>query len=159
MSKIGIVSDTHDHMGNIGKIVEIFNQEKVDLVIHCGDIVSPFAARHFEGLNAKMVAVYGNNDGEHKGLFMTLEGNIFAEPYILEYEGKKICVAHHPFIIEKLKEKNVADIYLFGHTHIKSIENNPFVINPGEGCGYLTGIATVAVLDTQNMSVDFRVVK
>jgi len=159
MSKIGIVSDTHDHMSNIAKIVEIFNREQVELVIHCGDIVSPFAARHFEGLKARMVAVYGNNDGEHKGLFMTLEGNIFSEPYIFEYEGKKICVAHHPYIVEKLKEKKLADIYLFGHTHIKMVENSPLVINPGEGCGYVTGTATVAILDMCTQSVEFRVVE
>ena len=36
--RIGIVSDTHNNLGNVAAIVELFNQAKVDRVIHTGDI-------------------------------------------------------------------------------------------------------------------------
>ena len=35
---IGVVSDTHNNIKNIGKIINIFNNENVDIVIHTGDI-------------------------------------------------------------------------------------------------------------------------
>ena len=41
--KIGVLSDTHDHIPKIKRAVEIFNEEKVDLVLHSGDIVAPFS--------------------------------------------------------------------------------------------------------------------
>jgi len=34
--KIGIISDTHDNLPQIKKAVEIFNREKVELVLHAG---------------------------------------------------------------------------------------------------------------------------
>ncbi|NIO23209.1 MAG: YfcE family phosphodiesterase, partial [Candidatus Aenigmarchaeota archaeon] len=40
--KIGIMSDTHDQTRRVRKAVDIFNKEKVELVIHCGDIIAPF---------------------------------------------------------------------------------------------------------------------
>ena len=62
--KIGIMSDTHDHLPNIRKAIAVFNDEKVDMVIHCGDFVSLFVIKEFENLNSKIVGVLGNNDGE-----------------------------------------------------------------------------------------------
>ena len=54
--KIGIMSDTHDYLPNIRKAIEIFNEEKVDLVVHCGDFVSLFVIKEFKNLKAKVIA-------------------------------------------------------------------------------------------------------
>ena len=45
------MSDTHDHMDNISKAVKIFNERNIDVLIHCGDYVSPFTFRAFDNLN------------------------------------------------------------------------------------------------------------
>ena len=37
--KLGIISDTHDNMPVIAKAVELFNDEKVDLVIHALSLI------------------------------------------------------------------------------------------------------------------------
>ncbi len=47
---IGIISDTHDNLALIKKAVTFFNGEKVDLVLHAGDFVSPFTALEFKNL-------------------------------------------------------------------------------------------------------------
>ncbi|HCL90984.1 MAG TPA: YfcE family phosphodiesterase, partial [Candidatus Atribacteria bacterium] len=49
--KIGIISDTHDNLPKIKKAVGIFNREKVELVLHAGDFVSPFTFLEFKNLN------------------------------------------------------------------------------------------------------------
>ena len=36
--KIGVVSDTHNNLRNVGRIVELFNDYGVERVIHTGDI-------------------------------------------------------------------------------------------------------------------------
>jgi len=39
--KIGLISDSHDHIDNIRKSVEVLKDRGVSLVIHAGDFVSP----------------------------------------------------------------------------------------------------------------------
>ena len=35
---LGVVSDTHNRLSNVEKIIDIFNEKNVDKVIHTGDI-------------------------------------------------------------------------------------------------------------------------
>ena len=35
---VGVVSDTHNNIKNIENIIDIFNLEKVDVVVHTGDL-------------------------------------------------------------------------------------------------------------------------
>jgi putative phosphoesterase len=65
---IGIMSDSHDNLPAIREAVQFFNEAKVELVIHAGDMISPFVAKEIKNLNAEFKAVFGNNDGERDGL-------------------------------------------------------------------------------------------
>jgi len=81
--KIGIISDTHDNLLQIKKAVDIFNQEKVDLVLHAGDFVSPFTALEFKNLNCSLKGVFGNNDGDKillRKMFKRI-GALYPVPY------------------------------------------------------------------------------
>ena len=53
--KIGLISDTHDNIQNIRRAVRKFNDKRVDLVIHAGDIVSPNAVESLA--DVKLVGV------------------------------------------------------------------------------------------------------
>ena len=66
--KIGIMSDSHDNMPAIVKAVGFFNDVGVSLVIHAGDLITPFVAKPLSELDMDLVAVFGNNDGERLGL-------------------------------------------------------------------------------------------
>ena len=59
---LGVVSDTHNRLDNIEKIIDIFNSNKVDFVIHTGDITKADTLRKFSNLNCSLMGVYGNND-------------------------------------------------------------------------------------------------
>ncbi len=39
--KISVISDSHDHISNILKVVEVFKERGVVLVIHAGDCGNP----------------------------------------------------------------------------------------------------------------------
>ena len=72
--QIGILADSHDHHSNVLRAIKIFNDHKVDYVLHAGDIVSPFTAKAFEDLKiAKFIAIFGNNEGEKLFLKSTVE--------------------------------------------------------------------------------------
>jgi len=148
--KIGIISDSHDNREYIIKAVECFNDENVEMIIHAGDIVSPFTEREFKKLKSKMKAVFGNNDGERFGLKKVFDINL--PPIELTLDNKKIIVMHEPHNIEALKESNHYDVIIYGHLHDSLIEKGKTtVINPGETCCWLTGKATVVILDTEFM--------
>ena len=161
---IAVISDTHDHRDNILKAVSIMNGRNVDALIHCGDIVSPFVKRWFDGLSDKIkenfYAVFGNNDGEITYLREVL-GKICkftqnGHEHILNIGGKRIFVSHYPKIetIEALASSGKFDIILSGHTHNmvnEKRQNGVLVINPGEACGYLTNKPTFAIINTETM--------
>ena len=46
---VGIVADTHDNLDLVQAAVGWFESADVDVVVHCGDIVSPFSAAPSDG--------------------------------------------------------------------------------------------------------------
>src|SRR3990170_7277681 len=68
--KIGVISDSHDDIINVKQAIKIFNEYKVDYVIHAGDYIYPGIVLQFKDLNKNIqfVGVLGNNDGQKIGL-------------------------------------------------------------------------------------------
>lgn len=153
---IGIMSDSHDHMGGIRAAVKVFNQEKVELVVHAGDLISPFTAGAFDKLQAPLEAIFGNNDGERRGLMAAYAELCPLEDFKeLEVDGRKIALIHGTTeaLVDALRESGKFDLVIRGHTHRMEVtEGSTMVVNPGETCGYLSGEKTVVLLDTQDLS-------
>ncbi|GAB62921.1 MAG: metallophosphoesterase [Candidatus Jettenia sp.] len=146
--KIGIIADTHDNIIAIQKAVYFFNTQDLQYVIHAGDYVAPFSLKEFMKVKTKFVGVFGNNDGERKGLLSVCK-NIHEPPYDILLGGKHIVVTHMLDCLSKRSKMNT-DIIISAHTHIPEIKKeNPVYINPGECCGWLHGRSTVAVLDLE----------
>ena len=155
--KVGIMSDSHDNMVKIKEVVDIFNKEKIDLLLHAGDFVSPFTARELRNIQCPFFGVFGNNDGDRLFLLQQFQeiGPIYPEPYKAEIDGKKIIMFHKDDIITDLARSNQYDLIIYGHTHRAGYYQNgkTTVINPGECGGWLTGKSTVAIFDLANLSV------
>ncbi len=149
--KIGIMADSHDHVDRITSAVTLLRSRGAEALIHAGDVVAPFAAKAVRAFEGPIHVVYGNNDGERKGLAQILD--IQAPPLTIELGGRLMVVAHEVAQVpEGLSGK--ADAVITGHTHEAEIrEGAPVWINPGETGGWLTGRATCAVLDTETMEV------
>jgi putative phosphoesterase len=150
--KIGLIADSHDNVPMIRSAVNAFFQAGVDAIIHAGDIVSPFAAKELLTAAVPMRAVYGNNDGDRERLAQMIEG-IRQGPWKFKLAGKNFLLTHDR---EPVQDTDLAgiDVFVFGHSHIYHIEPGPpLLINPGEAGGWLTGIPTVALLDTRTMEV------
>jgi len=155
---VGLVSDTHDNIHMIDRAVERLNEERVGLVLHAGDYVSAFTAKHFEPLDAPMIGVYGNNCAEREVL-----GRVYAEVgaeirgFFAEVEAGGLRVAllhgHRKEDVDRAHGGGY-DVMVRGHTHRASIgeEDGVLVVNPGEVCGYVSGRCTLAFLDTARRS-------
>jgi uncharacterized protein len=155
---IGIMSDSHDNLDAIRKAVKIFNKEEVDVVIHAGDLISPFTALEFRKLDPELVAIYGNNDGEKEGLKVAYEELCILEDFKeISVEGWKFSVIHgsNQAIVDSLAKCGKYDVVIRGHTHKMEILNGEtMIINPGEVCGYVSGQKTVVLLDTDDLSFE-----
>ncbi len=155
--KVGIISDTHDNLLMISRAVELFQDESVDLVIHCGDHVAPFTPIIWQKMGIEILAVYGNNDGDTEFLkkkFSSI-GRIFPRPHEIILQGKKILVMHEPDNLQEIASSGRYDYVLYGHTHraVNRRVGETLILNPGEGCGWITGRATAMILDIKTGQV------
>lgn len=157
---VGLIADTHDRLPLIDKAVTRLNEEKVEFVLHAGDYVAPFVVPHFKPLKAKLIGVFGNNDGDRELLkkrFSELGAEIrgrFAEVTI---DGLKIAMLHgeEEELLRSLINTQSYDVIVHGHTHEAKTyrKERTLAINPGEACGYLTEKPTIATLNTKTLDV------
>jgi len=154
--KIGIISDSHDNLPHIKKAVRLFNAEGVDHIIHAGDYVAPFAVKELLNADAEITGIFGNNDGEQKGIKVLFE-NIFYGPHTICLNDKKITIVHDINNLDS-ESREISDVVIYGHTHSAEIrkESDTLFLNPGECGGWLSGNSTVALLDIDCM--DCRIV-
>lgn len=153
---VGLIADTHDRLPMIDKAVKKLNEERVKLVLHAGDYVAPFVIARFKELEAKLIGVLGNNDGDHE-----LLKKRFGEYKGLEIRGSfteivvdslKIALLHgsEEKLLKALIDSEGFDIVVHGHTHKAGVyrKDKTLIVNPGEVCGYLFSKSTIALLDT-----------
>lgn len=155
---IGLISDTHDNLSMVMKAVNRLNEENVELVLHAGDYVASFVIPKFKELRARMIGVFGNNDGDHNLLKKKFAENrrleIRGDFADLTIDGLRIALLHgnDTELLKALIETEFFDIVVHGHMHVAGVhrKGRTLVVNPGEVCGYLTGKSTVAIVDTMN---------
>ena len=156
--KLGVVSDTHDNLNLVDRAVETFEDEAVDVVVHCGDVVAPFTATPFDG-PWDFYAVRGNNDGEWAlADYVEDFGTYLGEMGELDLDGSPVAVYHGTSepIVEALCDCGRYDYVLHGHTHERVHEDRDGTvrINPG-GLAFRDGLpgaaAVVVDMDTEEL--------
>jgi putative phosphoesterase len=156
---IGIMSDTHDNLPMIEKAIERLNQENVDLVLHAGDYVAPFVIPKFQNLKAKLIGVFGNNDGDHELLKKRFSENKNLEIHgsfaLVAVKNLRIALLHgsEEELLNALIECEGFDVVVHGHMHGPDIhrKGKTLIIGCGEVCGYLTGKSSIFLLDTDKL--------
>ena len=134
--KLLVISDTH---GNINSAVKAIEKEKCDYCIHLGDMAQDCEDLESIFPRQKFIFVKGNND-------FWLRDSAYPDERCFELGGKKIFACHgHKFHVKsglyalKARAKELgAHIALYGHTHVKHLENDSslWVMNPGASLSY-----------------------
>lgn len=158
--RIAIMSDSHDHINNTRQAVAYCKSYNVELILHCGDLVSPFMLKEFAEFNGPVHLVYGNNPGD-KHLISQFCGTRFpnlthhGDLGVLEAAGLKIAFTHYPQFAWGLFKEGNFDIICCGHTHHYSVEQSGsrWLINPGELLG-MEGHPCFAIFDSANSIVE-----
>jgi len=152
--QVAIISDIHDHIANLRKVLEKVQQ--ADLLICCGDLCSPFIIKELGlGYTKDIHIVFGNNDAD---LFrITTNANKYPNIHLhgelceLEIDEKKFAINHFDDIGRALASSDKYDVVCFGHNHNFEIseQGNTLIVNPGEIMGELTNQVTFVVYDTK----------
>jgi uncharacterized protein len=125
---VAVISDTHGDKHNIDKIIP--KLEKAEVLIHLGDYHRDLSGieNKFKG---KIIGVKGNCDfamGLESETLEIIEGKRFFITH-----GHRYDVKYGIHRLQYRAEELEADIVLYGHTHISSVEyeGGIWFINPG----------------------------
>lgn len=156
--RIGVVSDTHNRLPNVARIVALLNAAQVACVVHTGDITQAATLEVLARLEAPLVGVYGNNDaGERAALAVAaarFDMQLSDPPLGLHLAARRIVVVHDPRALEAALDGH--DLALHGHTHRHVCErrDGALVFNPGECAGHLPGHNAVGVVDLATLDTE-----
>ena len=167
--KLGVMADTHNNIPIIERVVALFNEIGVSLVVHAGDFRSPRAIEPLADLNCRVVGVLGNNDlRREKDLTEAFEGIGTVTPSScnhesITHEGRDIAVTHYPKIAIRIAERGTHDIVIYGHTHrinhqvythtdrLISQKDETLLLNPGAAGSRRARCSSAAVVDLETL--------
>ena len=157
--RVGLMADTHDRMPAVAELLRQMAERGASVVLHAGDYCSPFSLAPFIDAQLPLAGVFGRNDGDHQGLRAKAEQAIgfelYESPHSFEFGGKRILVVHD---IGDVNERSIEahQLVVHGCSHRANIvrRGEALVVNPGEGCGWLYGTPSAAVIDLDTMEVE-----
>jgi putative phosphoesterase len=157
---VGLIADTHDRLPAIAELVRQMQAAGVGMVLHAGDYCSPFALRAFEEAHMSLAGVFGRNDGDPQGLVTRAQSSfgaeLFESPHSVEIGGRRILLVHD---IGEVNKRSVSshEIVIHGSTHQQEMKTrgDTLIVNPGEGCGWLYGTPSAALLELDSREVEF----
>jgi putative phosphoesterase len=155
---IGIMSDTHDHLDNMKKVLACFQEHGVQHVLHAGDFVSPFTYRVIKEFSVGFTAVFGNNDGDRLLMKQMYGDSVHVPPYVFTLGQRRIVMMHEQHVVDALATSGMYDMVVYGHTHESSVRQigSTLIVNPGEVCGWLYGKPSVAIVDLSVMRAEIK---
>jgi len=134
--QIGVVSDTHGHVGYTREAIRMLESLEVEAVLHCGDIGSPEIVELFSAWPTHFV--FGNVDRDATALEEAIctAGQTCHERFgRLELAGRRIAFLHgdDSALLEETIASGRWDLVCHGHTHVaRRLERGAtLVLNPG----------------------------
>jgi putative phosphoesterase len=154
---IAIISDVHDNISNLKKVLDYCRTNEIEKIICCGDLASietlDFLNDNFQG---EIFFVFGYMDNDYLKNY-PFENNqykntrIFKDFGEIEIENKKIAFVHFPQESQKLCESGNYNFVFHGHTHRPWQEkiNDCMLLNPGNVANQIYP-PTFAIWNTKN---------
>jgi uncharacterized protein len=158
--RVGLISDTHDRLPAIAELVNQMQAGGVGMVLHAGDYCSPFSLKAFEDAHVSLAGVFGRNDGDTQGLLSRAQSafgaELFESPHSFEIGGRRVLLIHDIGDVQR-RSVTAHDIVIHGNTHQQEMKTRgeTLIVNPGEGCGWLYGTPSAAILDLDSRQVEF----
>ncbi len=133
-------------------------KQGIDQALVLGDFCAPPTVRQLVSSGLRCFCIYGNNDGDRGRMLkaaLDSEGRVTFgdnEFDVYTFEDKKVFVTHYPQIAKDVAASGNYTAVFYGHDHQRfqeTLKNGTLLLNPGEVWGWLTGVASYAVWDTE----------
>ncbi len=145
--KIGIISDTHNTLGNTKEAVEQLLANHISYLIHAGDIGQD-VLDYLDTIEIPTIAVYGNTD---RGLRSPKRVILQKPPYYFKIGNITMKLMHEPYYLTP-----DSDIIIYGHLHrFECKKAKSLYINPGEVCAREKPRIECALLDLDTMAATY----
>jgi putative phosphoesterase len=156
---IAIISDIHDNLPNLQKVLDYCAKNSVEKLICCGDLATletlDFLNDNFAG---EIFFAFGNMDAGHiadypfKGAHYK-HTEIFPDFGHVEIAQKKLAFVHFPEVARQLCESGKYDFVFHGHTHKPwtQVLGKCTLLNPGNVANQMYA-PTFAVWNTSDNS-------
>ena len=157
---IGVITDSHDYLPNLRHALGQLQSRGVAMIIHCGDLISPFVTRELGKIAIPVHTVFGNNDGDR---FLAQKVAAKEAPNVkhhgefgfVEVAGHRLGFTHYKEYAVGFAASAQCDAAFFGHSHQHhhEIVNGRLVLNPGELLGLL-GKPAYCVYNTETRAFE-----
>ncbi len=135
--KIGVLSDSHENVGNLEIALAAYRGEGIIQVIHCGDMTTAATAHSLDGF--EVVYVDGNMDQGLPDIYRTLRDlnshSVVLPTYEGVLEGVSIGVTHgdNENELRRLIDSGMHQYVFHGHTHRRrdDMQGTTRIYNPG----------------------------
>lgn len=153
---IAIISDIHNNLANLKKVLDYCEQNKIQTIVCCGDLANmetlDFLNDNFQG---EIYYTFGNmDDGQlqnYKLLQKYKNTKIYKDFGEINIENHRVAFVHYPDKARALCESGKYDLVFHGHTHKPWEENigKCRILNPGNVANEIYP-PTFAVWETDN---------
>lgn len=148
--RIGVVSDTHDRHEAIAEAVRLLLEQRVELILHCGDIESPETVRVFRPIQTHFV--FGNWDKDRPKLAAAIKeiGGVHYDSFgAIELGGKRLAWvhSHERHQLRQLENADFFDFVFYGHTHVREQHRTGRTVVANPGALFRANPKTCIVLD------------
>lgn len=134
--RIGVISDTHAHLGNAQRAVRLLESLAVEAVLHCGDICATAIPPLLSAWPAHYV--FGNCDHEADELRAAIVAaggtchDLFGD---FQLGGRRIALlhSHDVRLFRRVTTGGEYDLVCYGHSHLaeQHRQGKTLILNPG----------------------------
>ena len=159
--KIAIISDSHDNIYNIEKFLAFAEKNKIEMIIHCGDLAAPSMLKNEFGpkFRGPFHFIHGNvadREVNEKVAKEFIQMTCHGDEGKLNIDGQRIGFCHYPDQAKAMAVSGDYDLVFYGHNHkpwMETLENGCQLINPGTLAG-LFNKATFSVYNTDSKEIE-----
>ncbi len=158
--KIAIISDIHNNITNLKKVLDYCRNNNVEKIICCGDLASMETLNFLnDNFSGEIYYCSGNMDNDQLELQENIKTykhtSILKDYGEISIEGKNVAFVHYPYAAEELCKSGKYNFVFYGHTHKPWTEkiNNCIMLNPGNVAGEIYP-PTFCVWDIENNKFD-----
>lgn len=154
---IACISDIHDRIDSLDRVLERVRSHGPDVLVCCGDLTkSATLLRLADSFDKEIHLAQGNMDVEDE-----IKGTIEKTPLLSVYyhqllgrltlDKKHVAFTHKPRDAEALLNENF-DVVFYGHTHEAKLEQHgeTYLVNPGDVQGRFGRAPSYALYDTES---------